>query len=237
MKLFKIALTVALITTTSCVTRPFTIDDQHNVIGTKDVASHFVPGLTQMRNGEYLKGAVFMLGTAAAITGTVLFSIDTDWTMVEIEGSSNPEPVDRDRALSALSLGATSVLLWTGSIIDAVYSTDKLNEQKHVVLDLGLTWEKYRLAQKEAERQRVIDERIAYLKGKYGLSDEDCQRVLDKKIWIGMSEDVLLESWGKPNRINRTVSAYTVHKQYVYGRFPYNSIVYVVNGVVTTLQD
>jgi len=51
-------------------------------------------------------------------------------------------------------------------------------------------------------------------------------------IWIGMTKDMLFESWGKPSNINKTVTSYSVHEQMIYG----TSYVYVENGKVTSWQ-
>jgi hypothetical protein len=53
------------------------------------------------------------------------------------------------------------------------------------------------------------------------------------KAEIGMSETALWCSFGAADNVNRTVSASTERKQYVYG----SSYVYVVNRRVTAFQD
>jgi hypothetical protein len=53
-------------------------------------------------------------------------------------------------------------------------------------------------------------------------------------IWIGMTEEMLLESWGHPIDINRTVLSGLERKQYVYKNGKY---VYVENKKVTAFQD
>ena len=52
---------------------------------------------------------------------------------------------------------------------------------------------------------------------------------------IGMTEDDLGESsWGQPEDVNTTTTAYGSHTQYCYSG---NKYVYVEDGVVTTIQD
>lgn len=64
---------------------------------------------------------------------------------------------------------------------------------------------------------------------------EDCMLIIGRRIWIGMSEDQLVKSWGRPNDVNSTVGSWGSHEQWVYGDFgPY---VYVENGTVTSWQD
>jgi hypothetical protein len=48
-----------------------------------------------------------------------------------------------------------------------------------------------------------------------------------------MTREMLIESWGSPNDINRTVGSWGVHEQMIYGEV----YVYVENDVVTSWQD
>jgi hypothetical protein len=98
--------------------------------------------------------------------------------------------------------------------------------------------ERYKI---EAERKRIEEERRltkinaerkAALTKKYG--SFAAIRILERKIWIGMTEAMLLDSWGEPEDINTTVNRYVTRKQYVYGSGRY---VYVENGKVDAWQN
>lgn len=80
------------------------------------------------------------------------------------------------------------------------------------------------IAKKNAERKRSLI-------SKYG--SVDGKRIYEHKIWIGMTKEMLIESWGEPNDINRTVTASNVSEQCVYG----SQYVYLDNGIVTAWQD
>jgi hypothetical protein len=67
---------------------------------------------------------------------------------------------------------------------------------------------------------------------KYGQTNGE--KVFQKQIWIGMTEAMLVDSWGSPEEINRTVTANLTRKQYVYPGYQY---VYVENGKVVAWQD
>ena len=56
--------------------------------------------------------------------------------------------------------------------------------------------------------------------------------ITNQKIAIGMPEEALKESWGKPDQINETVVRGRESKQFVFG----NSYVYTENGKVSALQ-
>lgn len=69
---------------------------------------------------------------------------------------------------------------------------------------------------------------------------EECRDIAEQKIWIGMTNDQLILSWGLPNDRNNTVGSWGVNTQWVYGDFgPY---VYLegkskTDLVVTSWQD
>ena len=84
---------------------------------------------------------------------------------------------------------------------------------------------------KRIDNEQKIIKRKADLTKKYGLSAAN--KILDEVIWIGMTENMLLESWGEPEDINTTVTSYVSRKQFVYGSGKY---VYVVNGKVDAWQ-
>jgi len=63
---------------------------------------------------------------------------------------------------------------------------------------------------------------------------ETSEIIKQRKIKVGMSERQLLLSWGKPQRINKTVSASGVQEQWIYGSGRY---VYMQNGTLTSYQS
>ena len=57
--------------------------------------------------------------------------------------------------------------------------------------------------------------------------------IIDKKIKIGMTKKMVLDSWGAPNDIHRTVGSWGVHEQWVYD----NQYLYLENDILTSFQD
>lgn len=56
-----------------------------------------------------------------------------------------------------------------------------------------------------------------------------------KTVKIGMTqEEVLTEGWGRPNDINRTITANGTDEQWVYDDYKY---LYFEDGILTTIQD
>jgi hypothetical protein len=63
---------------------------------------------------------------------------------------------------------------------------------------------------------------------------EVANKILDKKIWLGMTDSMARESWGPPLENNRTVGSWGIHEQWVY---PKNKYLYFENGILTSWQD
>jgi hypothetical protein len=57
--------------------------------------------------------------------------------------------------------------------------------------------------------------------------------VIARKIRLGMTREQVRAAWGKPDDIHRTVTAYAVREQWIYGSL----YVYFDDGVVTAWQD
>lgn len=72
-----------------------------------------------------------------------------------------------------------------------------------------------------AEQQQPVNEqkqpqasRFAYLENKYGTSM--AARVNSGKIWKGMNAEMVKDSWGKADKINREISGNTVKEEWIY---------------------
>jgi hypothetical protein len=100
--------------------------------------------------------------------------------------------------------------------------------------------EKKAIAKANADREKAqnnaiynaINKRRADLTKKYG-SQEIAEKIMAKKIWLGMTSAMALESWGKPSDINRSVGSWGVHEQWIYG----DTYLYFEDGVLTSWQD
>jgi len=85
----------------------------------------------------------------------------------------------------------------------------------------------------EQQRQRRRD-----LLNRYG--ESNCNRILEGKIWIGMTSEMAKESLGFPDDINRTVLTSSVLEQWVYegeGANYYNTYLNFDDGILTNWQD
>ena len=81
------------------------------------------------------------------------------------------------------------------------------------------------------EKRKTL--RIEHLES-YGWDEPTITRVMEGYIYIGDTPEVVLEAWGRPEDINRTITAYGTSEQWIYGLGWY---VYFENGKVTAIQD
>ncbi|MDH4230686.1 MAG: hypothetical protein OEW04_01500 [Nitrospirota bacterium] len=66
--------------------------------------------------------------------------------------------------------------------------------------------------------------------------NEDCNTIAEKKIHIGMTAEQVRAAWGKPYKINTTLTGNTTHEQWVMHEYG-SDYVYFENGVMTSLQQ
>lgn len=66
---------------------------------------------------------------------------------------------------------------------------------------------------------------------KFGLKNGE--RVNSKKIWIGMTKEMLLASYGSPNKKNINNYGKVTNEQWIYNR----SYIYLENDIVTAIQS
>ncbi|PCJ83471.1 MAG: hypothetical protein COA57_11240 [Flavobacteriales bacterium] len=89
-------------------------------------------------------------------------------------------------------------------------------------------FEKIALEKKKEEAQHTKFER---LKNKYG--KVFANKIMDKKIWLEMTNEMVIDSWGLPDDKNRTVGSWGTNEQWIYG----NSYLYLENGILKSWQD
>lgn len=81
--------------------------------------------------------------------------------------------------------------------------------------------------------QRRLEERTAAVKAKRWPAEIE-RAVIDRKVMLGMNAEQVTMSWGRPERINETLTAGRRSEQWVFGG---RSYVYLDNGKVTSIQS
>jgi hypothetical protein len=95
--------------------------------------------------------------------------------------------------------------------------------------------------QAERERRRLEQERLRQTEERRRREitakpwPEDIkQAVVARKVKIGMTDEQVRMSWGRPERINETFTRSGTHEQWIYGS---NQYLYFENGKLTTIQQ
>lgn len=83
-----------------------------------------------------------------------------------------------------------------------------------------------------AAEKKIYNDRLKKFVQKYGNSMGPL--IAKRVIRLGMTKAMVIDSWGQPQDINRTVGSWGVHEQWVYGNSTY---VYFENGKLTSWQD
>lgn len=68
--------------------------------------------------------------------------------------------------------------------------------------------------QPQSQPQSQQTSRFTYLENKYGT--DMASRLIDGKIWKGMTGEMVRDSWGKPSKINRVISSNTIKEEWIY---------------------
>jgi len=77
-----------------------------------------------------------------------------------------------------------------------------------------------------------------FLKYEKGYSDSTINNILNGTVRIGMTEEQVIYSWGRPDDINRSVGSWGVDEQWIYRRGDIKSqYLYFENGKLTSWQD
>lgn len=85
--------------------------------------------------------------------------------------------------------------------------------------------------EEEAKKKRDAQVRLANLIKRYG--EVNGKRIFKGVVWIGMTKEMALISWGNPEDINVTITNYGRDEQWVYGSGRY---LYFDDGILTTIQ-
>jgi len=85
--------------------------------------------------------------------------------------------------------------------------------------------------------QVPAERRQAYVQSHPELDAATQTRILEGKIAIGMTTEQVVASWGLTYDVNRSVGAWGVHEQWVYGYGRTSHYLYFENGRLTSWQD
>lgn len=84
----------------------------------------------------------------------------------------------------------------------------------------------------QKQKQKNYEAKKAKLIAAFG--QENAKKILEGKIWLGMTANMAVQSWGRPEKINTTVGTFGKHEQWIY---PNNEYLYFENDILTGWQD
>jgi|GEM_PF-3751381 len=82
-----------------------------------------------------------------------------------------------------------------------------------------------------------LAENFVYYK-EYNWSKSVWNSIKNQQVFIGMTKDMAILSWGKPDEINKDIGSWGVHEQWVYNVGDYrNNYLYFKNGRLSSIQN
>ena len=111
--------------------------------------------------------------------------------------------------------------------IEVAENTKKLKEQKQIEAK-QLRQTNAIKVEKQKQEYKAKKERLTL---KY--DETIANKILNGYYWIGMTDDMTIESLGKPDDINRNVGTWGVHEQWIYKK----TYLYFQNGKLTSYQN
>lgn len=124
----------------------------------------------------------------------------------------------------------TDSLIGIKKMLEASYKAKKVKEDS--IYKAKITRDDS-IYQREVKKE--TKERKVYLINRYGA--KIAEKILNRQIWLGMSDKMLIETIGKPVDINRTVGSFGIHEQWVYGSIQNTEYYYFENGKLKSWQD
>lgn len=92
-----------------------------------------------------------------------------------------------------------------------------VNIPKSLIENNCMNFDRIKESEKTAYKRKKDEDKIQYFKTKYPKwSSKAIQAVIDEKVYIGMTKEQALVSWGPPEEINTTTTKYGSREQWVY---------------------
>ena len=111
-------------------------------------------------------------------------------------------------------------------IISGIKDKDVKAKQEKELIERE-NWQRQKKLHNEKELAKRKDDLIKKYGKKIG------ENIFQGVIWMGMTKEMVIDSRGRPNDINRTVGEWGVHEQWVYN----NTYLYFENGKLTSWQE
>jgi hypothetical protein len=86
------------------------------------------------------------------------------------------------------------------------------------------------------EKTSIVVERVVEIKSiiaSLNITPADLEKMAQGLVWIGATDQQVMFSWGRPEDVNRTITANRNREQWIYS----GGYIYIENGVVTAIQN
>lgn len=194
------------------------------------------------------KYAIFGLITSCILTNIVTLAQESDSLLVytKNDGVIKELPDITSKVIYNYKKGTSIYILdyvadnYYTAICDSVIGyisrynieEDKLTKDNLDTLMYRKNMELYRIRQMQYLKD--LDKQFDEYKKAYGNSI--AYKLNNSEVWLGMTENMLLNSVGRPSSINETVGSWGVKRQYVYRYDGVLHYYYFKNGYLTSYQ-
>jgi len=107
------------------------------------------------------------------------------------------------------------------------------------VLKAALISEKEQFERIQAKKAKECSDSLSFVNYKNSLikkyGADAASKILQGRIWLGMTDEMARESKGRPDKNNRSVGSWGIHEQWVYE--DRDEYLYFENGILTSWQD
>lgn len=201
-------------------------------INRKFIAQKNILELTEINSGK----------SVACSKGSEWTCVDV--TLIEIKGASIMIPVFvfKDSLANEIAVGTEYKYEGLNSSIEEFKSKEEVlaerqkqeEESKKRIAEEKKLKEQEAIQAKKSASTNATNTKIrrANLIKKYG--EKYGSLVANGKVVIGMTKQMCIDAWGRPEDINRTTGAFGVHEQWVYNL---KSYLYFEGEILTTIQN
>jgi hypothetical protein len=186
-------------------------------------AGTFYPVVSQVSDADKLQALEKNISTGS---GSVTATLNTSSRLFENVNDLTSVILVIPKGSSVTVLGSDSTYLHVSFEEDEgyIFSRHAIIDKKPEDISKPAEEEKVTGQHQPANQQQIS--RFSYLESKYGTTM--AARIITGKIWKGMNSEMVRDSWGKADQINREISGNTVKEEWIYK----NTWLYIENNTL-----
>lgn len=202
----------------------------------KDITAITTPRNIELDLSDYEKEFAFYTGYAVKSKEVLAREANQNF-ILEAEAENQKRRESENAYKKTLKLRRDSIEITQKREREIKDSTDQVNEKIEIEKQ-KIEYKKYqkrlddKLQKEQLEKIEKEKRRKSELIQHYG--EESADLILIKKVKIGWTKEMCLESWGKPQEINKTTTANLIHEQWVYSLKRY---LYFNDDLLAAIQE